>query len=566
MRGQSPSQSRRFSRRTFLTGAAIGGVSVAAGSLPASRAGSRSASDLDDINLFRATIPQLRELIGDGDLTSRELTERYLSRIERLNPLLHAVIEVNPDALRIADRRDQQARSVEDDDDLGPLHGIPILVKDNIATDDKMETTAGSLALVGSVVPADATVVARLRRAGAVILGKANLSEWANFRGFAPFEGWSARGGFTRDPYKLGLNPSGSSSGSAVAAAANLATATIGTETDGSIVAPSGNNLVVGLKPTVGLVSQSGIIPIGHSQDTAGPIGRNVTDVAVMLNTLKSPFGRVAKHDLPHDYTDFLDDDALEGSRIGIDRRQFEPQFGAYPDVLPVIEQAIDEMADAGAEIIDPVDPGDPLDWFFDFELPVLLNEFKHDIRAYLRPLGNTSMRNLADLIQFNVDHCTEEMKYFGQELFEMAQATSGDLTDPDYLAARQQALKLARREGINQALEKDNLDAILTPSFSFGSSGPAVSGFPIISVPVGLSEHSRPAGVWLSGGFLSEPKLIALAYAIEQLLDARTRPRFLGHVPPEPPDAGLCDPSAASGARSIDRADLRRALPRPSF
>ena len=563
MRGQSPFVSRRFSRRTFLTGAAIGGASVAAGGMPAVRAGVRSA-DADDINPLRATIPQLRHQIVEGDLTSRELTELYLRRIERLNPLLHAVIEVNPDALRIADRRDEQVRTV-DDDDLGPLHGIPILVKDNIATDDKMETTAGSLALVGSVVPADATLIAHLRRAGAVILGKANLSEWANFRGFAPFEGWSARGGFTRDPYKLGLNPSGSSSGSAVAAAANLCAVAIGTETDGSIAAPSGNNLVVGLKPTVGLVSQSGIIPIGHSQDTAGPIGRSVTDIAVTLNTLKSPFGRVANHDLPHDYTRFLDEDALDGARIGIDRRQFKPKFGAYPDVLPLIEQAIDEMADAGAEIIDPVDPGNPLEWFFDYEFPVLLNEFKHDIAAYLKPLRNTSMRTLADLIQFNIDHCTQEMKYFGQEIFEMAQATSGDLNDPDYLAARRQALKLARREGIDQALAKDNLDAILTPSFSFGTSGPAVSGYPIISVPAGLSEHGRPAGIWLSGGFLSEPKLIAIAYAIEQLLDARTRPRFLGHVPPEPPDAGLCDASATA-ARSIGRTEVKRALQRPSF
>jgi amidase len=542
----------------------IGGASLAAGRVPAVRAALRTRSSASDVGPGRATIPQLHELMASGELTSRELTEMYLRRIERLNPLLHAVIEVNPDALRIADRRDAQWGS--DDDDLGPLHGIPVLVKDNIATDDAMETTAGSLALVGSVVPADAVLIARLRRAGAVILGKANLSEWANFRGFAPFEGWSARGGFTRDPYKLAFNPSGSSSGSAVAAAATLCAVAIGTETDGSIVAPSGNNLVVGLKPTVGLVSQSGIIPIGHSQDTAGPIGRTVTDVAVTLNTLQSPFGRVARHELPDDYTDFLDDDALEGARIGIDRRQFEPQFGAFPDVIDVIERAIDEMADAGAEIIDPVDPGDPLDWFFDFELPVLLFEFKHDIAAYLKPLGNTSMRTLADLIQFNIDHCAEEMKYFGQELFEMAEATSGDLSDPDYLAARRQCLKLARREGINQAIEKHDLDAILTPSYSFGTSGPAVSGYPIMSIPAGISERGRPAGIWLSGGFLSEPKLIAIGYAIEQLLDARSQPHFLGHVPPEPPDAGLCDPAAGAAARTIDRAEMRAAIRRPNL
>ncbi len=565
MGGSNRSTSRRLSRRTFLTSAAIGGTSLVAAQMPGVRAALRNRAISSDVEPLRATIPELHKLMASGDLTSRELTETYLRRIERLNPLLHAVIEVNPDALRIADRRDAQWGS--DDHDLGPLHGIPVLVKDNIATDDAMETTAGSLALVGSVVPADATLIARLRRSGAVILGKANLSEWANFRGFAPFEGWSARGGFTRDPYKLQLNPSGSSSGSAVGAAADLCAVAIGTETDGSIVAPSGNNLVVGLKPTVGLVSQSGIIPIGHSQDTAGPIGRTVTDVAVTLNTLKSPFGRVARHELPDDYTDFLDDDALEGARIGIDRRQFTPAYGAYPDVIDVVNHAIDLMADAGAEIIDPVDPGDPLSWFFDFELPVLLFEFKGDIAKYLSGLGNTHMRTLADLIAFNVDHCTEEMKYFGQELFEMAEATSGDLTDPAYVKARRMCLKLARREGINQALETHDLDAILTPSFAFGSSGPAVSGYPIMSIPAGIGEKNRPAGIWLSGGFLSEPKLIAIGYAIEQLLDARRQPSFLGHVPSEPPDAGLCDPTAGTaGAKTATRAEMRAAVQRPNF
>jgi len=551
--------SRRPSRRTFLTGAVIGGASLAAVRVPGVRAALRTRSS-SDVGPFQATIPQLHELMESGELTSRELTEMYLRRIERLNPLLHAVIEVNPDALRIADRRDAQWGS--DDDDLGPLHGIPVLVKDNIATDDEMETTAGSLALVGSVVPADAVLIARLRRAGAVILGKANLSEWANFRGFAPFEGWSARGGFTRDPYKLTFNPSGSSSGSAVAAAANLCAVAIGTETDGSIVAPSGNNLVVGLKPTVGLVSQAGIIPIGHSQDTAGPMGRTVTDVAVTLNTLQSPFGRVAQHDLPDDYTDFLDDDALEGARIGIDRRQFTADYGALPDIVAVVDHAIDEMADAGAEIVDSVDPGDPFDWFFNAEFPVLLNEFKGDIAAYLSGLGNTDIRTLADLIAFNIDHCTEEMKYFGQEIFEMSESYSGDLNDPDYVAARKLCLKLARRDGINEALATHDLDAILTPSYAFGSSGPAAAGYPIMSIPAGITERGRPAGIWLSGGFLSEPKLIAIGYAIEQLLDARSQPHFDGHVPPEPPDAGLCGPAA----RTIDPAEMRAAIHRPNL
>ncbi len=495
--------------------------------------------------------------MASGEVTSRQLTAIYLRRIDRFNPLLAAVIETNPQARRIADRLDEERRSGRI---RGPLHGIPVLVKDNIATDDGMETTAGSLALVGSRVPRDATLIARLRQAGAVILGKANLSEWANFRGFAPFEGWSARGGFTRDPYLLSFNPSGSSSGSAVGAATNLCAVAVGTETDGSIVGPSGNNLVVGLKPTVGLVSQSGIIPIAHSQDTAGPIGRTVTDVAILLNTLKSPFGRVARHELPHDYTAFLNGHALRGARIGIDRRQFTADYGALPDITAVVDRAIDKLADAGAEIIDPVDPGDPFDWFFNAEFPVLLNEFKGDIATYLSKLRNTDMRTLEDLIAFNREHCAEEMKYFGQEIFEMAETYSGDLTDPDYLAARRRCLRLGRDRGIDKALADDDLDAILSPSYAFGTSGPAVAGYPLISVPVGISKEGRPAGIWLSGGFLSEPTLIAIAYATEQLLDARRTPRFRGDIPPEPADAGICSAPGTVG-RSNTAAGNGRAL-----
>ena len=323
----------------------------------------------------------------------------------------------------------------------GPLHGIPVLLKDNIATNDRMETTAGSFALVGSQVPRDAVLVSRLRRAGAVILGKANLSEWANFRGFIPSgfpNGWSGRGGFTRNPYVLDWDPCGSSSGSAVAAAANLASLTVGTETDGSIVCPSGNNGIVGLKPTRGLVSQNGIIPIGHSQDTAGPMTRTVTDAATMLNALKSPFGPVKGHKLPRDYRKSLKRGALKGARIGVDRLEFQEAYFAIPELNVVTEQALDVMHDAGATIIDidPSDCPDPNVWF-EPEFAVLLNEFKHDVAAYMKPLKHTKVRTLADLIEFNIDHCADEMRYFGQELFEAAEATSGDLTDPDYLAAR---------------------------------------------------------------------------------------------------------------------------------
>jgi amidase len=557
----------RFSRRTFLKGAAVGGAALATGLSPVAEALGGGLSDDREREWFDATVPELQRLMASGELTSRRLTSIYLGRIERLNPMLGAVIETNPHARRIAERLDEERRRGHL---RGPLHGIPVLLKDNIATDDAMETTAGSLALVGSTVPRDAKLVAGLRKAGAVILGKANLSEWANFRGFIPdgfpldtnfLNGWSARGGFTYNPYLMSFDPCGSSSGSAVAPVANLCAVAVGTETDGSIVCPSGNNFAVGLKPTVGLVSQAGIIPIAHSQDTAGPMGRSVADVAFLLNAMKSPFGRVAREYLPRDYTRFLDRDALRGARIGIDRRQFLPEYFGLPDINAVVDRSIDKLADAGAVIIDPVDPGDPFDWF-DAEFTVLLNEFKRDIARYLSGLGNTGMRTLADLIAFNQANCENEMKYFGQEIFEISESFSGDLTDPDYVAARRLCLKLGRRLGIDKAIADHQLDAILSPSYAFGSSGPAVAGYPMLSVPAGISSEGRPAGIWLSGGFLSEPTLIALGYAIEKTLDVQRPPRFKGDAPAEPPDAGLCGPTAPAGA-SARRAMARR---RPTF
>ena len=510
----------------------------------------------EDASWFEATIPDLQALMASGGMSSRELTMSYLRRIKRLNPLLGAVIETNPQAIGIAGQRDaERHRGIV----RGPLHGIPVIVKDNIATRDRMETTAGSYALEGSRVPADATLIANLRRAGAIILGKANLSEWANFRGFPPADfpfdtnflnGWSGRGGFTFDPYLLSFDPCGSSSGSAVAPAANLCAVAIGTETDGSITCPAGNNLIVGLKPTVGLISQSGIIPISHVQDTAGPMTRTVTDAAILMNVLKSPFGPVAGQPLPADYTAFLDPNALDGARIGIDRRQFLPDYFALPDVNEVVEEAIGAMADAGAFIVDPVDPGDPFAWF-DAEFLALMYEFKGDIAAYLSTLRHTDMRTLADLIRFNVEHCEQEMKFFGQEIFEISESLSGDLTDPEYLEAR--GIADQGKIALDAALAADNLDAILSPSYAFGTSGPAVAGYPLISVPVGISALGRPAGVWLSAGFLSEPKLISLAYAIEQILP-RTTPEFVGSTPPDPPDAGICatlDSAAATRGRA---------------
>src|SRR6266403_2313850 len=320
--------SNGVSRRAFLATTLTGSAALLTGGLTSLVTSRSSLAKAADPPWIEATIPQLQNLFNSGQLSSRELTLAYLERIRQLNPLLGALIETNPQAVAIAAQLDNERRR---GNVRGPLHGVPVLVKDNIATDDNMQTTAGSLALVNSRVPADAVIVARLRAAGAVILGKANLSEWANFRGFAPFNGWSARGGFTRDPYLLDFDPCGSSSGSAVSAATNFCSVTVGTETDGSVVCPSGNNLCVGLKPTVGLISQEGIIPIAHSQDTAGPICRNVTDVAIMLNVLKSPFGPVIGHDLPPDYTVFLQRGTLNGARIGVDQRYFTEDYGGDP-------------------------------------------------------------------------------------------------------------------------------------------------------------------------------------------------------------------------------------------
>ena len=533
-------------RRTFVGTTLAGGAALLTGGITSLlRVSSAEAARFGDGGpIVEKTIPELQALMESGAVTSRDLTQTYLSRIAKLNPLLNAVIETNPDALTIAERLDAEraAGHVR-----GPLHGIPVLVKDNIATDDEMETTAGSLALVGSEVPEDAVIVQRMRAAGAVILGKANLSEWANFRGFAPFNGWSARGGFTRDPYRLDFDPCGSSSGSGAASAANLCAAAVGTETDGSVVCPSGNNLVVGLKPTVGLVSQDGIIPIAHSQDTAGPMCRTVTDAAIMLGVMQSPFGEVIGHRVPREYTQFLKRGSLKGARIGIDRRYFTPAYGGEDDIIDVVNPALDVMESLGATLVQ-TDSGDS-NAYFDAEFTVLLFEFKVEIADYLATLQNTSIRTLADLIAFDLENCEAEMKYFGQEIFELAEATSGDLNDPEYLAARALCLQLSRDEGIDAALERDNLDALVAPSYSFASTPAAVAGYPNISVPVGLTPHFKPAGIWMYSTFLREPKLLAFAYDLEQEIQPRTVPTFVGNVPPEPPDAGICDQSAPQRA-----------------
>jgi len=526
-------------RRTFLKATAATGATVMTGALGSMLSQVAAAAKPSDTIWIEKTIPELQTLMASGALTSRELTRGYLQRIAQFNPLLRAVIETNPNAEAIAaqlDNERRQGRGLR-----GPLHGIPILLKDNIATDDQMQTTAGSLALVNSKVPADAILTQRLRAAGAVILGKANLGEWANFRGFNPlgFYGWTARGGATHNPYLLDHTAFGSSSGSAVGVVANLCAAAVGTETDGSIVGPSNANLAVGLKPSLGLISQAGIIPISHNQDTAGPMGRTVTDVAVMLGVLQSPFGPVVGEPLPTEYTQFLQRGALDGARIGVDQRFFD-DYGAYgwpgdDDTLPFVMDALDAMVSLGATLV-PTDTGDIYAYSGD-EFMALLCEFKAHLPEYLAGLTHTSMRTLADLIAFNLAHCPAELAYYGQELFEISDSTAG-LAEPGYLAARANAL-LSARTGIDNALTAGNLDAIVAPHLT-NSTGPAVSGYPSLALPVGITPAGKPAGMLMYSTFLEESTLIGFGYDLEQELNVRRQPQFRGTVN-DPPNAGLC-------------------------
>ena len=541
-----------LTRRTFIELGAAGVVVVAAGGVGATASSVAARSDDGDKHrdesFVEKDVAELQRLMRKAKLSSRDLTEGYLDRIARLNPTLHAIIETNPEAIKIARQMDKERRRGHV---RGPLHGIPVIVKDNIATDDKMETTAGSLALVGSRVPGDADLVGQLRAAGAVILGKANLSEWANFRGFGSFNGWSARGGFTRNPYVLDLDPCGSSSGSAAAAAASLCAVAVGTETDGSILCPSGEQSLVGIKPTVGLVSGSGIIPIAHSQDTAGPMTRSVRDAAILLDAIRVPGMQVMGRSVPRSYTDFLDRGALDGARLAYDHRYVEGDFGPGDDAsLVVVDEVLDRLRSAGADVvdvtsIDPTLPDASGRIPFDDELTVLLFEFKVQIAEYMAPLRHTGMRSLADLIQFNLDHCDQELRFFGQEIFELAEATSGDLTDPEYLAAK--ATNQGFGKDVIDGFLSQGFDAIITPSFSFGTSPAAVSGYPSMAVPVGYTPTGRPVGLWLAAGFMQEPTLIRLGFAIEQLVQARVAPTLSGTVPPEPPRFAGCPTTTAA-------------------
>jgi amidase len=498
--------------------------------------------------LEEATIASLQAEMAAGRLTARGLTEMYLARIAAIDasgPSLHSVIETNDQALAIADELDRERSTTGA---RGPLHGIPLLLKDNIETGDSMMTTAGSLALEGARPAADAPVAARLRAAGAILLGKANLSEWANFRSTNSSSGWSGRGGQCLNPYSLDRSPCGSSSGSAVAVAANLAAASLGTETDGSILCPAAVNGVVGIKPTLGLTSRAGVIPIAHSQDTVGPFGRCVADAAVLLTAIAGPDPRdpetQASAGRTDDYARHLDPDALRGARIGIPR---EVYYGYSPQADAVTERAIETLRAQGAVIVDPANiPTAKQLRDSEHELTVLLYEFKADLNAYFASLGpQAPIHSLEELIAFNKAHADRELPYFGQELLEMAQA-KGPLTDEDYLTALTTNRRRARQEGVDAVLEANKLDALLMPTggpawkidllvgdhHTGGSSQPAaVAGYPAISVPAGET-FGLPLGVTFMGRAFSEARLIELAYAFEQATRARRTPRYLPATP----------------------------------
>ncbi|HKY59637.1 MAG TPA: amidase [Gemmatimonadota bacterium] len=529
-------------RRTFLgTGLALG-IAGSFGPVPlaASRLGKAARPGRSDFEFEEATIADLQQRMKSGEQTARSLAEAYLTRIEELDrdgPALRALLETNPDALAVADELDAERRagSIQ-----GPLHGIPVLLKDNIETADRMETTAGSLALLGATPARDAFVSGRLREAGAVVLGKTNLSEWANFRSTASSSGWSARGGQARNPYALDRTPCGSSSGSGTAVAANLCAVAVGTETDGSVVCPASANSVVGIKPTLGLVSRSGIVPLSHSQDTAGPMARTVADAAILLGAMAGADpadpATAGKGGRPQDYTSFLDPHGLEGARIGIPRERF---FGYSEESDRIAEAAIEALREAGAVLVDPAELPHAGE-YDDSEYEVLLYDFKADLNAYLAGRPGAPVGSLSALIRFNEERRAEEMPFFGQEIFVQAEE-KGPLTETAYLEALEKNHRLSRAEGIDKVMDEHRLDALFAPTTSppwtidlvngdhglGGCSTPAaVAGYPHVTVPAGYA-FGLPVGVSFFGRAWSEPVLIRLAYAFEQTLEARRPPRF---------------------------------------
>jgi amidase len=488
------------------------------------------------------TVAQLQDGMKSGRFTARSITEMYLARIDaidRSGPKLRSVIETNPDALSIADALDRERK---DRGPRGPLHGIPILIKDNIDTADRMSTTAGSLALAGAKPLRDSFVANRLREAGAVILGKTNCSEWANIRSSQSTSGWSGRGGLTRNPYALDRNPSGSSSGSGAGNSANLCAVSVGTETDGSIVSPSSSNGIVGIKPTVGLVSRRGIIPISHTQDSAGPMCRTVRDAAILLGVLagvdpEDSATAAARGKIAPDYTRFLDPNGLRGARIGVVRKY----FGFSESVDALMQHALDALKSQGAILVDPADI-DTIGQTSKNEGLILSYELKADLNAYLASLGPAApVHSLAEIIVFNEHHRDTEMPYFGQDLFIKAEE-KGPLNTKEYQDALAENLRMARAQGIDATMDKYKLDALIAPTGSpawltdlvngdcsngGSSTAAAIAGYPSITVPAGFL-FGMPVGLSFFGRAWSEPTLIKLAYAFEQTTNFRKPPKFL--------------------------------------
>jgi amidase len=533
-------------RRTlFAYGAATAAIAAARpvlGSQKGTTPESAPAAHVEPFELDEATISDLQKKMVSGEETARSLTEKYVSRIEamdRRGPAMRSVLEVNPDAISIAEKLDAERKAGRV---RGLFHGIPVLVKDNIGTADRMTTTAGSLALEGSIPSSDAFIAKMIREAGGVVLGKTNMSEWANFRSTHSSSGWSGRGGQCRNPYALDRNASGSSSGSGAAAAANLCAVAVGTETDGSIVSPSNNCSLVGIKPTLGLASRAGIIPIAHSQDTPGPMCRSVADAAILLAAMAGtdpadPATKEATARLAKGYEKSLDPSGLQGARIGVPRKGL---YGQNAAADRIVERALEDMKKLGAVIVDPADI-ETVSAFEKNELEVLLYEFKTDLNLYLASLPNAKIKSLKDAIEFNEKNRDREMPYFGQELFLQAEK-KGPLTEKAYRDALDADLKNARKDGIDKTMDKHKLDALVAPTSSpatlidqvngdYGVNGsstiPAVAGYPDITVPAGY-DFGLPVGISFFGRAWSEATLIRIAYAYEHATKHRRAPKFL--------------------------------------